>query len=184
MPSPPCALLPRLRAVYMALDGQKSPKIIAEALKWIETTLPEFGTAGVRIRDLIGFLKSNLDSSNVVVRKGATSVLVVLRIAVGPGTPRWLTRERPIMERAAHIGRARSPGPRRPRRDKEPARGHQAGAPDDGAGRVRQGRRPKGARADALCERRGHDHCGRVLGRGWIERCRRRGRGRGVVCDG
>ena len=60
--------------------------MITEALKWIETTLPEFGIAGIKVRDLISFLKAMLDNANPTVRKGALAVLVVLRIAIGPGT--------------------------------------------------------------------------------------------------
>jgi hypothetical protein len=71
--------------VYLAMDGQKNPKVATEALRWIETTLPEFGLAGVRVRDLIGFLKAQLESANLAVRQRSTAVLVVLRIAVGPG---------------------------------------------------------------------------------------------------
>lgn len=71
--------------VYVAMEGQKNPKVATEALRWIETTLPEFGLAGVRVRDLIGFLKAQLESANVTVRQRSTAVLVVLRVAVGPG---------------------------------------------------------------------------------------------------
>ncbi len=96
-------------AVYAAMEGQKSPKVFTETLKWIETAVCEFGIDAVKVRPvrsaaaasllsartlqpraLIGFVRTCLDSSNPDVRKRATAVLVVLRIHIGPGdSPCW-----------------------------------------------------------------------------------------------
>jgi len=91
--------------VYAALEGQKNPKVFTEILKWMETTLPEFGLGGVKSRDLIQFLKGQLDSAAPLVRKGAINVLVVLRIALGPGTQRVLFCEAPasLSSRSDHF---------------------------------------------------------------------------------
>ena len=66
-------------------EGHKNPKVQSEALAWMETVLPQFGIASIKSRDLVAFLKSSLESSNVAVRKGATAVFVLLRIHIGPG---------------------------------------------------------------------------------------------------
>jgi cytoskeleton-associated protein 5 len=63
----------------------KSPKTQADALVWVNSVLLEFGVAGIPLRDLIEFLKTNLKSSNAAVRANATKALVSLRLFVGTG---------------------------------------------------------------------------------------------------
>jgi len=70
--------------VYPNLQQQKSPKVLTEVLKWMETTLPDFGVGAIKARDLVGFSKSMLENANPGVRKGAIEILVVLRIQIGP----------------------------------------------------------------------------------------------------
>ena len=70
--------------MYPNLQQQKSPKVLTEVLKWMETTLPDFGVGAIKARDLVGFSKSMLENANPGVRKGAIEILVVLRIQIGP----------------------------------------------------------------------------------------------------
>ena len=65
---------------------QKNPKVLTEVLKWMETTVPDFGVGAIKARDFIGFLKAMLENANPGVRKGAIEVLVVLRVQIGPSS--------------------------------------------------------------------------------------------------
>ncbi|KAG2028354.1 hypothetical protein BDR03DRAFT_1027706, partial [Suillus americanus] len=49
---------------YDPLGKQKAPKVLADALGWIDTSIVEFGIAGVSLRPLIDFLKTALKNSN------------------------------------------------------------------------------------------------------------------------
>ena len=70
--------------MYEIWAQQKNPKTQTEVLKWIETTIPEFGIATFKPRELIDFLKVALENVNPGVKKGAIEVFVVLRIQIGP----------------------------------------------------------------------------------------------------
>ncbi|KAI9105402.1 hypothetical protein DFS34DRAFT_7380 [Phlyctochytrium arcticum] len=63
---------------------QKSPKVLADALLWIQQTLLEFGTAGLALRELIEFIKVALANTNAAVRGNAVTLLGTLRMFVGP----------------------------------------------------------------------------------------------------
>ena len=58
--------------------------MLADSLTWIETTINEFGIAGLSLRALIDFLKAALGNSNAAVRTSATKTLVTIKIFVGP----------------------------------------------------------------------------------------------------
>lgn len=58
--------------------------MLADSLTWIETTINEFGIAGLSLRALIDFLKTALGNSNAAVRTSATKTLVTIKIFVGP----------------------------------------------------------------------------------------------------
>ena len=58
--------------------------MLADSLTWIETTINEFGIAGLSLRALIDFLKAALGNSNATVRTSATKTLVTIKIFVGP----------------------------------------------------------------------------------------------------
>lgn len=73
-PSPPA---------YEPLTKAKSPKTQADALVWLNQLLLDFGIAGVSMRPLIDFLKTNLKSSNAAVRANATKAMVTVKICVG-----------------------------------------------------------------------------------------------------
>ena len=84
--SVPC-LSDSVCSAYDPMTKQKAPKAQADALSWIKQQLTEFGIAGIPLRDLIGFVKTALQSPNAAVRSSATQVLVTIRIFVGAGTP-------------------------------------------------------------------------------------------------
>lgn len=72
-----------LAQAYEPLSKQKAPKAQADALAWIESSLLDFGIAGLGLRDLIEFLKTGLKSSNASVRAAATKTIVVLKLFAG-----------------------------------------------------------------------------------------------------
>ncbi|TCD69723.1 stu2 protein [Steccherinum ochraceum] len=68
---------------YDPLGKQKAPKVLADALTWIEQALSEFGIAGLSLRALIEFLKNALKNSNAAVRTSATKTLVTVKLFAG-----------------------------------------------------------------------------------------------------
>ncbi|KAK7014891.1 cytoskeleton-associated protein 5 [Favolaschia claudopus] len=72
-----------LNQAYEPLSKQKAPKVLADALTWINTAVSEFGIAGVSLRSLIEFLKTALQNSNAAVRTSATKTLVTVKLFAG-----------------------------------------------------------------------------------------------------
>ncbi|KAJ7172511.1 armadillo-type protein [Mycena filopes] len=72
-----------LNQAYEPLNKQKAPKVLADAVTWINTALLEFGIAGLSLRSLIEFLKTALQNSNAAVRTSATKTLVTLKLFAG-----------------------------------------------------------------------------------------------------
>ncbi|KIY50890.1 ARM repeat-containing protein [Fistulina hepatica ATCC 64428] len=72
-----------LGSSYAPLAKLKAPKMLADALGWIDSVLREFGVQGVGMRDLIDCLKTSLGNSNAVVRTSATKTLVTVRLYAG-----------------------------------------------------------------------------------------------------
>ncbi|CDO70805.1 hypothetical protein BN946_scf184798.g121 [Trametes cinnabarina] len=68
---------------YEPLSKQKAPKVLADALTWVEQALVEFGIAGLSLRSLIEFLKTALKNSNAAVRTSATKTLVTVKLFAG-----------------------------------------------------------------------------------------------------
>lgn len=68
---------------YEPLSKQKAPKVLADAITWVNTALTDFGLAGLSLRDLIDFLKAGLQNSNASVRTSATKTLVTLKLFAG-----------------------------------------------------------------------------------------------------
>lgn len=73
---------------YDPLAKQKAPRVLADAVTWIDTALLEFGIAGLSLRSLIEFLKTALKNSNAAVRISATRTLVTVKLFAGPST--WI----------------------------------------------------------------------------------------------
>jgi cytoskeleton-associated protein 5 len=71
-------------AAYEPLSKQKAPKVLADALAWIDQSLNEFGIAGLSLRGLIEFLKAALNNANAAVRTSATKTLVTVKVFAGP----------------------------------------------------------------------------------------------------
>jgi cytoskeleton-associated protein 5 len=69
---------------YPVLKKLKSPKVLADSLIWIHSSLMEFGIAGLQVRDLIDLLKFALANTNASVRTSAVTVLGALRQFIGP----------------------------------------------------------------------------------------------------
>lgn len=65
------------------MSKTKAPKVLADAITWINTALQEFGIAGLTLRNLIDFLKTVLGNSNAQVRTSATKALVTVKLFAG-----------------------------------------------------------------------------------------------------
>ena len=65
------------------MSKAKAPKVLADAVTWINTALQEFGIAGLTLRNLIDFLKTVLGNSNAQVRTSATKALVTIKLFAG-----------------------------------------------------------------------------------------------------
>ncbi|KAF9246549.1 hypothetical protein BU15DRAFT_85302 [Melanogaster broomeanus] len=79
-----------LNQAYEPLSKQKAPKVLADAMSWMDTALVEFGIAGLSLRNLIEFLKSALKNSNAAVRTSATKTLVTAKLFAGAGIKDFL----------------------------------------------------------------------------------------------
>ncbi|KAG9318450.1 microtubule associated protein [Chiua virens] len=79
-----------LNQAYEPLGKQKAPKVLADALTWVDTAILEFGIAGLPLRNLIEFLKTALKNSNAAVRTSATKTLVTVKLFAGAGIKDFL----------------------------------------------------------------------------------------------
>jgi cytoskeleton-associated protein 5 len=70
-------------SAYEPLSKQKAPKVLADAVTWVNSALIEFGIAGLSLRSLIEFLKAALQNSNAAVRTNATKTLVTVKLFAG-----------------------------------------------------------------------------------------------------
>jgi cytoskeleton-associated protein 5 len=80
---PHCIAVTHAWAAYEPLSKQKAPKVLADAIAWVNSSLTEFGIRGLSLRSLIDFLKSCLGNSNATVRTSATKALVTVRLFAG-----------------------------------------------------------------------------------------------------
>ncbi|KAF8136324.1 hypothetical protein EV363DRAFT_1395442 [Boletus edulis] len=79
-----------LNQAYEPLGKQKAPKVLADALTWVDSAVLEFGIAGLSLRNLIEFLKTALKNSNAAVRTSATKTLVTVKLFAGAGIKDFL----------------------------------------------------------------------------------------------
>ncbi|KAJ2784578.1 hypothetical protein H4R18_001043 [Coemansia javaensis] len=74
--------------VGLALEpiaAQKSPKVVADCLAWLDAQLVDFGAAALPLRALVATVRSaGLQSSNAQTRARAVALMGTLRRAVGP----------------------------------------------------------------------------------------------------
>jgi cytoskeleton-associated protein 5 len=70
---------------YEPLSKQKAPKVLADAITWMDTAVTEFGIAGLSLKSFIEFLKNALKNSNATVRTNATKALVTVKLFAGSG---------------------------------------------------------------------------------------------------
>ncbi|KAJ2649380.1 hypothetical protein IWW40_003227 [Coemansia sp. RSA 1250] len=67
------------------IRAQKSPKVIADCLAWLNTQLVDFGVQGVRLRMVVDVVRDmGLQSSNAQTRATAVTLMGTLRRAAGP----------------------------------------------------------------------------------------------------
>ena len=67
-----------------SIKTQKSPKIQSDQIRWVQSSLLEFGNRGVNTKSLVNVLKICLGSSNAAVRSACVSCLGTLSMFVGP----------------------------------------------------------------------------------------------------
>ncbi|KAJ1660027.1 hypothetical protein IWQ61_000993 [Dispira simplex] len=75
-----------LSQAYAPISKQKSPKVLADSMKWINSALRDFGVGGgLNVRNLTDFLKTiGLNSSNAGARASAVTVITTLCHFLGP----------------------------------------------------------------------------------------------------
>ncbi|KAJ2551363.1 hypothetical protein EV175_003719, partial [Coemansia sp. RSA 1933] len=67
------------------IRNQKSPKVLADCMGWLEMQLLEFGISGLALRPIINMVKDvGLQSSNAQTRTKAVAFMGTVRRAVGP----------------------------------------------------------------------------------------------------
>ncbi|KAJ1725499.1 hypothetical protein LPJ53_000314 [Coemansia erecta] len=70
--------------VIEPIRSQKSPKVLADCLAWLDTQMLEFGTKSLALRPVVEMVKEvGLQSSNAQTRTKAVSFMGTLRRAVG-----------------------------------------------------------------------------------------------------
>lgn len=99
---------------YEPLSKQKAPKVLADALGWIDETLKEFGVAGLSLRGLIDFLTNALKNSNAAVRTSATKTLVTVKLFAGSCTCSISVRRYNHLNLATTSNQGPSHGPQPP----------------------------------------------------------------------
>jgi cytoskeleton-associated protein 5 len=117
---------------------QKNPKVLTEVLKWIEITIPDFGVASIKARDLINFLKAMLENANPGVRKGAIEVLVILRIQIGPSISSLVEDLKPALLSTINTEFEKVAGQTAPVPTKGPAKGDGSSGEGGGSGSATQ----------------------------------------------
>ncbi|KAJ2690958.1 hypothetical protein IWW39_000317 [Coemansia spiralis] len=66
------------------IRSQKSPKVLADCIAWLDTQMIEFGTRGLALRPLVSMVKEvGLQSSNAQTRARAVTFMGTLRRAIG-----------------------------------------------------------------------------------------------------
>jgi len=69
--------------VYKHALTAKSPKVTAEAVGWINTSIDQFGLGHFDIKGLFDFIQQVLENTNPAVKKAALKLLVELRKVMG-----------------------------------------------------------------------------------------------------
>lgn len=64
--------------------AHKNPKVLVEALGWIAETVTDFGLAAVNVRTIIDWMKTDLTSTNPLVKEKAMGVLGSCHAQLGP----------------------------------------------------------------------------------------------------
>lgn len=91
-----------LDLAYDPLSKQKAPKVLADALTWVDQALIEFGIAGLSLRSLIEFLKTTLKNSNAAVRTNATKTIVTVKLFAGSSKYKRRVPVTTILKRSSH----------------------------------------------------------------------------------
>lgn len=82
---------------YETLKKQKSPKIYADSLLWMNATLMDFGVSGMNVKSLVQFLKFSLTNTNSNVRSYSVAILATLRRFSGSVVRDWLNDVNPAI---------------------------------------------------------------------------------------
>ncbi|XP_004343831.1 hypothetical protein CAOG_07107 [Capsaspora owczarzaki ATCC 30864] len=126
--------------------AHKNPKVSAEALLWLSTSINEFGIQQVTVKSMVELVKKSLANANQAVRASAVQLLATMRVWLGPDLRASFEEEKgalltTIDAEFAKVADQRPPAPTRGPRAKKVAApsafGEEAeggsGAADDGA---------------------------------------------------
>ena len=70
---------------FETIKLMKAPKTITECLLWISQTIRDFGVSGLKIKEVVMFVKNFLSNASATVRANAISILVSIHQFDRPG---------------------------------------------------------------------------------------------------
>ena len=70
---------------FAPIKAMKAPKTIAESLLWISQSVRDFGVVGLKIKEIVLFVKDFLSNAAAAVRSNSIAVLVSIRQFGHPG---------------------------------------------------------------------------------------------------
>jgi hypothetical protein len=83
--------------LYKKLNGHKNPKITAEGLSWMTTSIADFGMKHIRSDSLIDFAKNCLTHANPAVKKNCTELLCEMKKFMGDALLDFLSDVKPAL---------------------------------------------------------------------------------------
>lgn len=83
--------------VHDKASSHKNPKVLCEVLVWIADVLQDFGVQCIDIRQLLDWLKSDLQSTNAAVRNAAVNTLGILHTYHGASLRSFLSDVKPAL---------------------------------------------------------------------------------------
>jgi cytoskeleton-associated protein 5 len=65
--------------VYTSIESFKSPKLVADALLWMNQSVQEFGLIGLDLKRMVAFLDEQLKNNAAPVRAHSIALIVVIK---------------------------------------------------------------------------------------------------------
>ncbi|XP_042026470.1 protein MOR1-like isoform X2 [Salvia splendens] len=84
--------------MYKIMKEHKNPKVLSEGLLWMVSSVDDFGTSHIKLKDLIDFCKDvGLQSSAAATRNATVKLIGVLHKFVGPDIKGFLSDVKPAL---------------------------------------------------------------------------------------